>query len=656
MKKILSVLALTCLLFTGHAAEKNKKPFVIPELKEWKGASGNFDLTSNSKIILANDNDETGKVGELLSEDLKKMFGLDLQVKTGKPDAGDIVLSIKPDKQLGNEGYEINIGKTVSLSAPTATGLYWATRSLLQMADNRFDNTAFSIPQGVVRDWPDYALRGFLVDAGRKYIPLDFLEDYVDIMSYYKMNFLQVHLNDNGFPKFFDNNWDDTYAAFRLESDAFPGLAAEDGHYTKDEFKNFQKRAATRNVEIMPEIDIPAHVLAFVHYKPELGSEEYGHDHFDLFKPEVYEFVDTLLAEYLSGEDPVFVGPRVSIGTDEYSNKDSLVSEKFRYFTDRYIKYVKSFGKKPGVWGALTHAKGETPVESEDVLMNAWYNGYAEPHDMMEQGFQLVSIPDGYVYIVPAAGYYYDYLNTKGLYDSWTPANINGIQFEERHPQIEGGMFAVWNDHPGNGISTGDIHHRTYPALQTIAAKTWSGPSVTVPFDEFEVKRQYLSEAPAINRMGRQLPPDTTSFRQFWSIGELNPKSEYPYERVGYDYRVEFDILGAEEIPGAELLRSDDAIFYLSDPINGMVGFSRDGYLNTFDYKVKKGEKHHLAIEGDNTSTRLYVDGKLHKELATKKKYGGENAFTKYVPTLVFPLHKSGDFKSKVTGFKASQK
>lgn len=59
-------------------------------------------------------------------------------------------------------------------------------------------------------------------------------------MSYYKMNTLQVHLNDNGFKQFFDQDWDKTYAAFRLESDKFPGLAAPDGHYTKDEFRAFQ--------------------------------------------------------------------------------------------------------------------------------------------------------------------------------------------------------------------------------------------------------------------------------------------------------------------------------------------------------------------------------------------------------------------------------
>lgn len=185
-----------------------------------------------------------------------------------------------------------------------------------------------------------------------------------------------------------------------------------------------QKLAEDCFVEIIPEIDAPAHTLAFSHYKPEIGSKEYGMDHLDLFNPETYKFMDGLFKEYLEGEEPVFRGPRVHIGTDEYSNKDKKVVEKFREFTDHYIRYVEGFGKQACVWGALTHAQGETPVKAENVIMSAWYNGYADPKEMVKQGYKLISIPDGFLYIVPAAGYYYDYLNTEELYNSWTPAHV----------------------------------------------------------------------------------------------------------------------------------------------------------------------------------------------------------------------------------------
>ena len=634
----------------------NEKPFVIPEIKEWKGGKDNFNFEETSKIIVLQENDSVRQIGEALSQDLNKMFGLEIPVTISKPQDGDIILKIKKDRKLGEEGYEIDIKNKITIEAPTVTGLYWGTRTILQMADNRFENKEFTIPQGYVRDWPDYPLRGFLIDVGRKFIPLERLHDYADIMSYYKMNFLQVHLNDNGFVKFFNNDWDKTYSAFRLESETFPGLSAEDGYYTKSDFKDFQKKAASQFVEVMPEIDVPAHSLAFSRYKPEIGSKEYGMDHLDLMKEETYQFLDSLFAEYLEGEDPVFVGPRVSIGTDEYSNKDSIVVEKFRYLTDRYIKYVESYGKKAGVWGALTHAKGETPVKSENVLMNAWYNGYADPKTMIEEGYELVSIPDAYVYIVPAAGYYQDYLDTKFLYDNWTPAHINGEVFEEHHPAIKGGMFAVWNDHVGNGISMDDIHHRVFPALQTIASKTWGADNLTVPFEIFDINRLNLSEAPGINLLGRRVSPGTKEYNQFWAVDEVEPNIEYPYENVGYDYIIEFELEGEKESPGTELFRSGDNVFYLSDPISGMIGFARDGYLNTFPYSVDKGDKMKIAIEGDNNSTRLFIDGKLAYELSTSKKWCSNEAYINYVPTLVFPLRKSGNFKSRISKFSASQK
>ena len=82
-------------------------------------------------------------------------------------------------------------------------------------------------------------------------------------------------------------------------------------------------------VNVIPEIDIPAHSLAFTHYKPEIGSDKYGMDHWILYKEETYRFVDSLLDEYLSGEKPVFIGPDVHIGTDEYNAKEA---EKFPLF------------------------------------------------------------------------------------------------------------------------------------------------------------------------------------------------------------------------------------------------------------------------------------------------------------------------------------
>lgn len=661
MKRIL--LILLAFISLSAAAQTNPKPFVIPELTSWEGAEG--ALAPSNRIAVKGSDKELMRIANLFAEDYQTLTGKTLTVVKGSGKAGDIVLQLdKKATSLGKEGYELNIGTQAVVKAHTLQGAYWATRTLLQMSEQ-----SDTMPKGKAIDIPQYELRGFMIDCGRKFFPMDYLRKLVKIMAYYKMNTLQVHLNDNGFRQYFDNDWAKTQAAFRLECDTYPGLTAKDGSYSKQEFIDLQILGEQNFVEIIPEIDVPAHSLAFTHYKPEIGSKEYGMDHLDLFNPETYKFVDGLFKEYLEGENPVFRGKRVHIGTDEYSNAKKEVVEKFREFTDHYIKFVESFGKQAVCWGALTHAKGDTPVKSENVIMHCWYNGYANPKDMKEQGYKLVSIPDGYVYIVPAAGYYYDYLNCNYLYDHWTPAVIGNQKFEEQDPAIMGGMFAVWNDHAGNGISVKDVHHRVFPAMQTLAVKCWSGALRELPYAEFDKKRLELSEAPGVNELARHGKPQS----EVLALDEVKAGAELPIAEIGYGYTISFTLEGAAEQKGTELFRSPNAVVYLADPQSGQLAFERDGYLNKFNYRVPQGQSVQIKIQGDNKATRLYVNGRLQQELGVLTLYAmkpselhqfhtDKNAFTPvvydpntkmyYQRTLVFPLQKAGNFKSRITDLK----
>ena len=642
VKRVTCLICGICFCFGIYAQQQ--KPFVIPELKEWKGATGFFMPKQSVRIIYGAPGLQ--KIARQFAADYKALFGVLPEIAEGKPCKGDFFFTIKRDKKLEKEGYDIVIGDYVKVSANEPVGVYWATRTLLQMGE-QYKNG--NLPKGHIRDWPDYGIRGLLIDCGRKFIPMNYLRDLACIMSYYKMNFMHVVLNNNGFKAYFNDDWNQTYAAFRLECETYPGLTARDGYYTKKEFVHFQEEAAERFVEIIPEIDIPAHSLAFSHYKPELGSKEYGMDHLNLSHPEVYSFVDALFKEYLDGENPVFRGPRVHIGTDEYSNKKKEVVEQFRAFTDHYIKFVEGFGKQACVWGALTHAAGETPVKSDNVIMYAWYNGFANPKDMVQQGYNLISIPDGLTYIVPLAGYYWDYLNTERLYKQWTPAHVADVVFEEKDPAIIGGMFAVWNDIVGNGISVKDIHHRIFPALQTIAVKTWNiAPAFS--YTEFETKRQKLSEAPDVNQLGR-IGDDENSL--VYETSSITPGSELPYTEIGYDYTITFDMEAANENYGTELFRSPNAVFYLADPVKGMFGFSRDGYMNTFAFRPYPGEKISVKITGDALSTSLFINGQLIERMGIEKRYLIEaEKQNNFIRTLVFPLKNAGNFKSKITNLK----
>ena len=181
----------------------------------------------------------------------------------------------------------------------------------------------------------------------------------------------------------------------------------------------------------------------------------------------------------------------------------------------------------------------------------------------------------------------------------------------------------------------------------------WTGVSTSLPYDVFDKQRHALSEAPGVNQMGRLSKTPGLAYKQ----ATVTPNSTLPVQEIGYNYRVSFDIDGAEEAKGTELFRSQDAVFYLSDPIRGMLGYARDGYLNTFTYPVQAGQRMNITVEGDNKATRLFINGKQVEELNTLEHWLDKEGKTRIrnVRTLVFPLEKAGNFKSKISNLKVEQ-
>ena len=573
-------------------------------------------------------------------------------------------------KQLGKEGYEFEIADKVVIKAYDPKGAFWATRTLLQMLS--LDSLHKTLAKGITRDYPKYSHRGFMLDCGRKFFTIDFLRNYVRFMSYYKMNEFQVHLSDNGFKGFFGDDWAKTYSAFRLQSDTYPGLTAKDGSYSKKEWIDLQKLGIAYGINVIPEIDIPAHTLAFGQYMPEIGSKKYGLDHLDLDNQKTYDFLDNLFKEYLEGPDPVFIGPDVHIGTDEYNKAES---EKFRAFTDRYLKYIASFGKNPRMWGSLTHCEGKTPVKSDNVIMNAWYNGYAEPIDMIEQGYKLISTPDGLLYIVPAAGYYYDYLDTEYLFEKWEPIQVGDELFPLGHPAILGGMFCEWNDHVGNGISEKDVHHRVFPAMQVLSQKMWKGGSDRLDYNGYLNRVKYLGEGPGQNMMGivktktqdglvlylsvvgkqlkdlsgNKLHPTYSKKNINGGVLNLssNSKVTLPIAEIGYGYTILFDIQpNTADLRETVLFKSANATVLIgeADSAGNKICFTRDGYHYSFKHHLADGQFTHIAIQGDNLGTALFINGKLVEKLQGQiTTFPGTDLKMNCIQTLVFPLQSIGD-------------
>jgi len=657
----------------------NPKPRVIPTLREWFGDKGNYTMKEKGQIII------DAEHSKALEESMKRFvddmayFGeWDYDVKSGTSKQGAIYVTLDcDDTALGKEGYRLSIDDRIRLEANTPVGIFIGTRTILQLINLYGD----MIPKGITRDYPKYARRGFMLDAGRKFFRMDFLQDYVRILSYYKMNEFHIHLNDNGFFELHGNDWDKTYAAFRLESDTYPGLTAKDGFYTKEAFTQLQKLGINYGVNVIPEIDIPAHSLAFTQYQPSLGSKEYGMDHVDITKEETYTFFDRLFDEYLGGENPVFIGPDVHVGTDEYSKEKA---EEFRKFTDHYLRLVQSYGKRARLWGSLTHAEGKTPVTSENVIMNAWYNGYADPKAMIEQGYELISTSDRHLYIVPAAGYYYDYLNLEFLMNDWEPNLIGAETFPFGHPSISGGMFAVWNDHCGNGISEKDVHHRAFPALQVLAEKMWKGKTTSLTLNTFKQSANKLAEAPYVNVMGNvpSINGKVVHYDFMVSAQKDFSSNEYklgnavnvkwkkndgyhfngngtlttPIEEIGYPYEVNFTVTFDQDLSSEALMFSSANAQVVVTPKNGKIalGFKRDGYFYSFDHLIEPATCVQLAIQGDHKGTSLLINGKEVERLQGKveehKTLKGDIKKMYIQQTLVFPLRTIGDTEEGFLG------
>lgn len=646
----------------------NPQPFIIPAFREWQGGTGRFNLTHATRIVINGiDKVELKKVAEILKKEIKEQTGFNLKTTIGKPGNGDIYLTLhEADTAIGSEGYYLAVNKTVTISAVKYQGLFWGTRSLLQLLEQKT-----TIPKGIARDYPEFKVRGFVLDDGRKFFSLQFLRDYVKMMSYYKMNDFQIHLNDNGFKKQFNNNWDSTYSAFRLQNNTYPNLTAKDGSYSKKEFIALQQLASDYAVQIIPEIDVPAHSLAFTKVKPEIGSKLYGMDHLDLHNPITYSFVENIFSEYLSGDHPVFTGKEIHIGTDEYAKKDA---EAFRAFTDHFIKYVQSFGKSVRLWGALTHARGTTPVSVKNVTMNTWYNGYANPVEMKKLGYNQIITPDGWLYIVPAAGYYFDYLDIKNIYKNWTPSTIGDVSFPAGDPTILGGSFAEWNDIVGNGISEKDVNDRVFPAMQVLSEKMWAGTDTVTKYEDFEALSKKIGEGPSLNIRGKIGNTDQSLVSYFGfngkdkrvrlqkaiytkgynknalSFGGKDSYAKLPYKEIGYNYTVSFWINPAvNNTTDAVLFKSSNSTIKFKQGNTGNLGFSRDGYNFDFNYSVPDNTWTHIVITGTNKGTALYINGRLHEKL-----YDGftpsdtDKTKSLKVKTLFFPLQTVGGFYGKL--------
>lgn len=330
-----------------------------------------------------------------------------------------------------------------------------------------------------------------MLDVGRKFVPLETLKDYVRLMSWYKFNDFQLHFNDNALGGGDKSDWKHQYAAFRLNSPAFPGLAAKDGSYTQQDILDLQQFAQAYAITITPEIDTPAHSLALTQYRPDLASKKFSKEFLDLDNSATYTFVDALWNTFL----PWFTSSEMHIGVDEYDSSDA---DQYRKYVNHYDDFLSQKGKTVRMWGSLSTMRGKVQVNTNSIVED-WNNAWANPVDMSKAGFPVINVNDALLYIVPHASYYHDFLDTRLLYEKWEPFIFSlttpGLNLHPGDPHLLGGMFAVWND-LFTRTSVDDISRRIEPAMPVIGEKMWSGTVPDTSYAQFEQLVQQVARVP----------------------------------------------------------------------------------------------------------------------------------------------------------------
>ena len=354
-------------------AEANPAPKVLPALLNWVGGTGSYTLGPVVRLSASS------PCAPGLAAELEEMLGCKVELVTPGEKA-DITLGITNNLILDKEGYTLDItaDKGIVIGATTETGLFWGTRSVLQM----LQQGKGAVPCGRALDIPRFQVRSFLLDVGRLPIPMSYVKDVVKYMAWFKMNDLHIHLNDNyifheQYVDAGENPFVKSYSAFRLESDMVgengTRLTADDLSYTKDEFRALISFAKERGVNIVPEFDTPAHALSFTRVRPDLiykSNNKRACEMLDATNPETLKFVEKVFDEYLlpNGEhEAVFEGCDVMhVGADEFHGN----AEHYRAYADALLKMVQSKGYTPRIWGSLNTKKGTTPVHAEGVQMN----------------------------------------------------------------------------------------------------------------------------------------------------------------------------------------------------------------------------------------------------------------------------------------------
>ncbi|MBL1112421.1 beta-N-acetylhexosaminidase [Streptomyces sp. 110] len=480
---------------------------VVPAPASVRPAAGSYAIRPDSRIRVSGSDGaarSARRVGDYLAKVLRPSTGFSLPVTTRSGDDG-IRLRLTPKaagaRTLGEEGYRLQVtGRAITLTARGSAGLFHGVQTLRQLLPASVERTTrqsgpWRVSGGTITDVPRYAWRGAMLDVSRHFFGVDQVKRYIDQLALYKINKLHLHLSD-------DQGW-------RIAIDSWPKLAryggstqvggGPGGYYTKDDYREIVRYAASRELTVVPEIDMPGHTNAALASYAELNCDgvapplytgtEVGFSSLCVPKEVTYDFVDDVIRE-LAALTP---GPYLHIGGDE---AHSTSHEDYVAFMDRVQPVVAKYGKTAVGWHQLT---GAHPAKG--AIAQYWGTDGSEKEvaDAAKAGTRLILSPANRAYLdmkydanTPLGQNWAGYVEAKQSYD-WDPGTyIKGAP----ESSVLGVEAPLWSE---TLQTSPQIEYMAFPRLPGIAELGWS-PASAHDWDAYKVR--VAAQGPRWDAMG----------------------------------------------------------------------------------------------------------------------------------------------------------
>jgi hexosaminidase len=501
---ILLALILGSIMFSCKSGTEPENISLIPKPVDTRVSAGSFTIKSQTPLLFRNY--ELESLTRYAAGLWQTYLGFELGVAydDGLKGRNTITLSLnaKYDNELGDEGYILNVKKDgISITGNKPAGILYGIHTIYQLLST---NTAEDMPLVYIKDYPRFGYRGLHFDVSRHFHPIEFIYKLIDQMVMHKLNVFHWHLiDDQGwrleikkYPKLTsvgawrvdmsDRHWNSR----PLVND--PARATYGGYYTQEEVKALVAYAAERNITVMPEIEMPAHVMSALAAYPEFSctGENLGVPPGGVWpithiycagNDATFEFLENVLLEVME----MFPSEYIHIGGDEadktnwnscpkcqarIENEGLADEEELQsYFITRIEKFLNSHGRKLMGWDEILEG-GLAP----NATVMSW-RGEAGGIEAAKMGHTVVMTPGSHCYFdhyqgdpdiePPAFGGF----TTLAKVYSYEP--IPAELTKEEGKLVLGAQANVWTEYMP---TSQHVEYMIFPRLAALSEVVWS--------------------------------------------------------------------------------------------------------------------------------------------------------------------------------------